>query len=1133
MYLNMSQNSGFLACSQPIVNKFHMAITLGLDIGANSIGWAVINSNQQTIEGMGVRVFPAGVNQYNTTKEETKNQSRRAARGLRRQYARRRLRKVKLVEFLNRYGLTPFTPTDINEWKKCRDLPVKPHLSAWFEQSPYELRAKAIKAILLPHELGRVFYHMVQRRGFLSNRKSGSSDEDGAIFEGKKESGTTGIIETQTALSEYDTLGEYLNSLNPHENRIRNRYTERRMYVQEAKKILDRQSLYYDWIDEAFVSELLGSDTQKNMNGVLFWQRPLKSSRHLLGKCPFEKTKTRIPMAAFEFEEFRVWSWVNTVSYLGEALNQVQRELLAEILFTTKDKVSFSAMKKKLGFQKTDENFNYADDDKIQGAKVTAAFREALGTDWARWTDSNKDLLWHDVISATDDEWLVNRLSNRWALTEKQQAPLKKLRIKPDYGSLSKKAIRNILPFLKMGFMYDRAVLFGGIKNVFGKDWDTLADKDAIIDTISGFRGSSMDGSVHEQVRAMLTSHYGKSESDLRKLYHHSQIEDLEELLPELPKPDPIKNPVVMQALFEVRKLVNALIQRFGTFDAIHIELARDLGKSKDKRSEDRTFQKQNEELNDKIALRLRAMDLPESYDFKLRLKLYEELKDKVCPYSGKTIRLAKTSSSEGLGLFSGQVQIEHIIPYSRSLTNAFGNLTLCDADVNRAKGNKTPFEFYSEQGAWEDAKLRARNVLPYKKFLRFTQTELDEDPINRMLNDTRYMTRETHRYLKMICANVVPVNGALTSDVRHHWGLNTLLNEEDYKNRNDHRHHALDALVVALTNRSMVRAASDWNKYNRDSGTKTIPAPWPELRAQADRQLDQILVSHKKTNRVLTVKESKTKRDGVVHRNKGLAARGALHKETIFGKRQGPDGGYAYHVRKPIGTVLTMKQLHEVVDPMVREAMIGVLRDKGLSTDLKASIPKDAFTYMDENGRLRTRVFLKDGTVGLRPVFKVRMRKELGNAAQLVDGKGQFVNPQNNHHVALYQTPEGGLEEECVTFWDVVERKKQGQPAILPTNVKGNPLVETLQINDLFLIGWTGDPSSINQVNQRDFKSFLFRVQSLSSKDYWFTHHLVSNSADESAIFIRFKSMKAWKERKPIKVWLTVDGRIEPFRRT
>ncbi len=905
------------------------------------------------------------------------------------------------------------------------------------------------------------------------------------------------------------------------------------MYVDEAKKILDRQSKYYDWITSEFVTELLGSDTQKNMNGVLFWQRPLKSARHLLGKCPFEKTKTRCPIAAFEFEAFRVWSWVNTVNYLGEPLTQTQREVLAEILFTTKDKVSFSAMKKKLGYQKTDENFNYSDDDKIPGAKVTAAFREALGAEWSTFPEKDKDLLWHDVISATDDEWLVDRLSNRWALSEKQQKPLLKLRFKSDYGSLSKKAIRNILPFLQMGFMYDRAVLFGGIKNSFGTKWDSLEDKDSLIDTISGFRGSSLDGSVHEQVRIMLSSHYGLSEADLKKLYHHSLIDEQETLLDELPKPDPIRNPVVMQALFEVRKLVNSLIARYGTFDAIHIELARDLGKSQRQRSEDRTFQKQNEDVNDKIAQELRDLGLPDSYDFKLRLKLFKELKDKMCPYTGKAIHLAQSASGGGLALFSGQVQVEHIIPYSRSLTNAFGNLTLSDADVNRAKGNRTPFEFYSQQGAWEDAKLRARNVLPYKKYLRFTMTELDEDPINRMLNDTRYMTRETHRYLKKICANVVPVNGALTSDVRHHWGLNTLLNEEDFKNRNDHRHHAVDALVVALTNRSMVKAASDWNKFNRDSGTKSIPAPWPDLRNQVDKHLSEILVSHKKTNRILTIKESKTKRDGKIHKNKGLAARGALHKETIYGKRQGPDGSYAYHVRKPIGSVQTMKQLEKVVDPMVRKAMLGVLHDKGLSTDTKASIPKDAFSFMDGNGRLRTNVFLSDGIGGLRPVFKVRMQEDLGNAVELSDGRGQFVNPRNNHHVALYSTPDGGLEEECVTFWDVVERKKQGQPAILPLNSKGYPLVQTLQMNDLFLIGWNGDPDRLVHLSTAELKPFLFRVQKLSTLYYVFRHHLASTLDDEDGLFVRIQSLKAWSERNPMKVWLTVDGRIELFKRT
>lgn len=1105
-----------------------MGNRLGLDIGANSIGWAIVDLERHQIVDMGVRVFPAGVNQYNTNKEETKNQSRRAARGLRRQYARRRWRKVKLVEFLNRHGLTPFTSTDLNSWKKSRDLESKPHLRDWFMLNPYDLRAAALTRKLDPLELGRVFYHMVQRGGFLSNRKSGGTEES-TIFEGKKDTGTVGINQVRDALKGEPTLGVYLSKIDPHQERIRNRYTERKMYVEEAKAILESQSKHHPFINDDFIDGLLGKDTQKNMDGVLFFQRPLRSARHLLGKCPFEPGKPRAPITSFEFEAFRVWSWVNTVEYMGEKLTHPQRRVLAEHLFSTTDKVSFGTLKRKLGYAKKDEYFNYKDDDKIAGARVTSAFRKAFGQEWAAWPDAKKELIWHDVITATDDEWLSKRLIEHWSLAPQQVGILMALRFKHDYGSLSRKALRNILPFVESGYRYDQAALLGGVRNAFGKRWETLEDAMKVVDTVLSFRRSADGGTQLDQIRQYLSIEFGLSDADLKRLYHHSQTEEVEDLLDALPKPDPIKNPVVMQALHEVRKLVNVLLERFGRFDDIHLELARDLGKSARERAEDRKFQKQNEETNNSLKKRLQEYGQPDSYDFRLKLKLYEELKDKMCPYTGKAIRVSESSTATELGLFSGQVQIEHIIPYSRSLTNAFGNLTLCDADVNRQKGNKTPFEFYTEQGTWEDAKLRARNALPYKKYQRFIKTELDEDPINRMLNDTRYISREMHRYLKTICANVVPVNGALTADVRHHWGLNTILNEEDAKNRDDHRHHAIDAVVVALTTRSMVKAASDWNKYNRETGQRKIPAPWPDLRDQVRAVTDAILVSHKKVNRVLTRKETVTKRMGKVYRNHGLAARGALHKESIYGKRRSPDGEIGYHLRKPLSSITKVKQLHKVVDLAVRNAMLGVMSEKGLSTDMRADIPANTFTYFDEGGKLRTNVFLASGN-GLRlPVFKVRMKEELSNAVELSDGRQQFVNPRNNHHVALYRSEEGDLFEECVTFWNVVERIKQGQPAIAPVNADGHALEETLQINDLFLIGYEGD---IESARMDHLLPHLYRVQKISTNYYVFRHHLASTLDDDSGDFIRIQSMKAWDERRPLKVWMTVDGRIEPYRR-
>ncbi|PJB17304.1 MAG: type II CRISPR RNA-guided endonuclease Cas9, partial [Flavobacteriaceae bacterium CG_4_9_14_3_um_filter_33_16] len=356
-----------------------------------------------------------------------------------------------------------------------------------------------------------------------------------------------------------------------------------------------------------------------------------------------------------------------------------------------------------------------------------------------------------------------------------------------------------------------------------------------------------------------------------------------------------IRNPIVITALFELRKLVNELIEDHGKIDEIKVEMARDLKISKSQRNKIRKEQNRLERENDRIKARLLEEGQRIKHDNILLYKLWEECKH-VCPYTGRTISLSQ--------LFSGEVQIEHIHPWSRSLNDSFSNKTLCYADENRKKGNQTPFEFYgNDEANWSAIKERALKLFSdtkeypnaYQKFKRFVQQKFDDDFSSRQLNDTRYISKEAKNYLSKICKNVMVSPGQATSNLRQKWGLNHILNDENAKTREDHRHHAIDALVMACTKLSYVQELSKWNRYNRTYDLKKFPLPWETFNYDAEKAVDKILISHKKVSNDITVRTHVTEINGIKHKNIGVAARGQLHKETVFGKRTF-NGEEAFH---------------------------------------------------------------------------------------------------------------------------------------------------------------------------------------------------------------------------------------------
>ena len=1123
-----------------------MAKILGLDLGTNSIGWALIEDNQNKILGLGTRIFPMGVENLGDGEGEiSKNASRTGARGVRRQFFRRRLRKQILLKALSENKMCPLEASDFQEWKRNKRFPIE-KLTTWFALNPYELRQKALIEKLSLEEIGRIFYHLIQRRGFLSNSRKGGSD-DGTIFKGNPKEGKIGITETQKNIED-KTLGAYLFEIYPKENqpfqdgleRIRNRYTTRKMYVDEFELIWNKQAQFHTELTNELKTLFGGRklDGYKE-DGILFHQRPLRSQKHLVGNCSFEPRKTKCPISAIPFEQFRVWQWVNTVEYNGKKISQEEKEKIVEFLFAN-EKPEFKKIRKVIGKESAEFKFNYKDDDKIVGTHTISNLsnKKYFGKKCFEFSEKEQEDIWHVLYFFDSKSNLKEYAIKNWNFTEEQAESISKFNVKDGYASLSRKAISNILPFLKLGFTYDVAVVLGGIKNVFGSDWEKLSDekRNFFYDNVYEIVRSKNKGGFIEIIKDILRNDYNISDNQLRKLYHHSATIDATELLEKLPVGkdadkdiQAIRNPIVITALFELRKLVNELIDEHGKIDEIKVEMARDLKISKSQRNKIRKEQKRLERENDRVKARLLEERQRVTHDNILLYKLWEECKH-TCPYTGKPISVTQ--------LFSGEVQIEHIHPWSRSLNDSFSNKTLCYADENRKKGNKTPFEFYgSDEANWSAIKERALKLFSdtkeypnaYQKFKRFVQQKFDDDFSTRQLNDTRYISKEAKNYLSKICNKVTVSPGQATSNLRHKWGLNQILNDDNEKTREDHRHHAIDALVMACTKVSYVQELSKWNRYNRGYHVKDFPMPWLSFWKDAEKAVNQILVSHKKVSNDITVRTHTTEKNGKKHTNLGVAARGQLHKETVYGKRTF-NGEEAFHVRKPIESLETAKQIAKVVDESIR--LLILKRVNELGGFVKDKVPANTFFIVDENGVKQPQIFLPNQNGAPVPILKVRVKENIGGAVKLKTNVNQWVNPRNNHHVLIYKDEKGNLKEEVVTFWTVVERKRTGQ-SVYQLPIDGKEMVTTLHINDMFLLGLSEDEINWENPDYKVLKEHLYRVQKFTSGDYYFRKALTSsiqNPEEKQQINSFGFGKNGWSTHNPIKVKISVSGKIIPF---
>ena len=470
-----------------------MAKILGLDLGTNSIGWAIINTlnKDSKIVDAGVTVFQEGVNRVKGV-EASKAAERTAYRLARRQKYRRRLRKYETLKVLIEYRMCPLSIQDLNNWVKYtkgekRTYPTNQEFLSWLKTdelsnyTPYALRAEAATHVVDKLKLGRALYHLAQRRGFLSNRKDLTKSSEGVV--------KTQIDEITQEKGDL-TLGQYFYSLYQKGDKIRGNYTSRTYhYVEEFEKICMIQKI--------------GEPLHNKLYSALFYQRPLKSQKQLVGNCIFESNKPRCPISHFLFEEFRMLQYINSIKYRNSGeqqfdfLSQQQKELIIpKFMRTSKSSFQFSDISKVLTPKGEEYIFNYKEKDSVKGSPVSAWFEKIFGENW-RETRINYNSpdgtrrqytiedIWHVLFDFDNDTLLEKFAKEKLQLNEEQIKSFMKIPIQQGYAALSLKAIKRILPFLRMGELYSHAVFLANIPMIVKPEiWRAEQNQHKIISEI-------------------------------------------------------------------------------------------------------------------------------------------------------------------------------------------------------------------------------------------------------------------------------------------------------------------------------------------------------------------------------------------------------------------------------------------------------------------------------------------------------------------------------------------------------------------------------------------------------------------------------------------------------------------------
>jgi len=922
---------------------------LGVDLGTNSLGWWAF---RVTRDGTGekarwrlIESLDGGVYIFPDAREPSKNGrvgdsnavQRRMARGMRRNRDHGKNRIRHFVRDLTALGLLP---EDAGERKKLFQTPSKttPETDAY---NPYKLRAEALSRPLSSHELGRALMHLGLRRGFKSNRKK-ASDNDGGNLKDR--------IEALKSQLGNRTLGQYLWDAYQDEQKrehdgafrqgIRFRaenefYPDRTTYAAEFAAIRDHQAPHHTLSDE---------DWDRLRERYVLFQWPLKPVER--GRCAFYTDQPRHWKDTPTAHDFRLYQELNSLQWIDanyetHALEAEQRAGVLQKLMSQKSDVTFKSLRKLKRTDKTllfpkDSRFNLESEKrkallphKIAATLIADPDLAPLWEHRIEHEDGQLDDIFEVLHHAEDDHKAQVDLISNFALDEDTAVKLTKLKLSSGTTHVSRRFMDQIVPILAdQGLVYSDAVreltddegnqLHHSMRDD-GRRWDRLPYYGEVLS--SSMLGADPAADPLKDPE----KHFGK-----------------------------INNPTVHVALNSLRRVVNTLTDRFGAAPVeVHVELTRDLKLPRKRRDEITVDQGKRESENKRIKKLCAEHGIhdPSALDVK-KVKLWEELgKDQFarqCVFSGKTISAAQ--------LFNGEVEIEHILPFSRTLDDSLANLTVSMRWVNRLKGSGTPYEAfhgdrYADQGVIWDEILQRADRLSKPKRDRFgpgglARYEKDGGFIARQLNDTAYMTRAATRYFQALngVEHVLANPGRLTAMVRGKWGFNGILNDDDRKTRTDHRHHAVDAAVVALVDRSVLNEISRLTARGADDLVRiALPELNGDLRKAVRARVPGIITAFKPDH--------------------GL--QGRMFNDTAYGfvsqDTRDPDlPEHALVTRKALAG-LTPKECEAVRDPILRDRV----RDH-LQRAASAGIKHDTalIEFSKNTGIKRVRVLIANKSV-------------------------------------------------------------------------------------------------------------------------------------------------------------------------
>ena len=1025
---------------------------LGLDVGTNSIGWAVVNCEHETDQGasgylpvslraLNSRIFEG---MLDAKTQAPKNQKRREARGARNRRVYYKKRREKLVSLLTDAGLLPGdyqrdpkrALNNVDRSYAERKL-GKPWSKSWriTEKaycSPYAMRNFSLEEKLKPREFGRLLLHLQRRRGYFSNRGAKYIELINSLdLPSPEEKEEEKKKEARPVLEAIDELGQKLGDLTlgqfiwkesqakevpPHRitlfqfEKSRNRRgetvierpqfrAEREMYEKEFNAIWEKQNAFHG----------LSEEEAQDIRNAIFNQRPLQSQKGAVGNCSIYPGKKRAAKVRLEYQEFRTLQIINNLRISGKQLSEEQcQQLMAltdnpEMLNKYGGRIAWKEVAEKLGVKVKELNYNevnYSEDDDggkggLIGNRTAQAISDSI--DIGAWRRLGKDKqieLVEDLHTIHNKKALYNRLVNHWEFSPycRDSDPEKGAlglamneRLEDGYGKYSLKAINKLLPYLRDGLDYYAAVEKIG-------------------------------------ARESITKSLKVTEED-----YQLEVEDVPN----------IANPIVQKALYEIRRVVNSVVKRYGKPAIIRMEMAREMKSSKRHRGEIASQQKENRKMNEEaekeilehyeaasIGIRLEEVGKSGlqriSDKDRSKYKMWKEQGEQ-CPYCPRPFGIGQ--------LFSGEAEIDHILPYTGFRQN-YMNTLVSHRSCNQEKKKRTPYEAWGhDQARWQRIEKFAKekygkppNRRKQDNILKKAHNpESESDFVERQLNDTRYIATASKKMLERYGVPIDVNNGAATSQLRRRWGLNTVLPrepdsgrykkidtetgemllynasraEKSEKSRHDHRHHAVDAFVVAMTDHAMLKSMIEVHKQEQDQQhlprqtTKEdwikrsrlrLPESWKgssDLSGLLSKWLNATVVSHMAKRKVW----------------------GALHEETRYGKSHFPQCLYIESMKPGI-----LKKVRQIAEAEPRGDDAGWIFDQDLrSVLLKWAVATQKLKPADRalprwKGKELRNIVYQSPCMTCRKELTGKFLCKLSK--DWVPGKGTWVADQSMHDV-------------------------------------------------------------------------------------------------------------------------------------